>query len=278
MKYIVLYSGGLGSFFSAKYMVEKQGKDNVVLLFADTNMEEFDLYQFLRETSEYLQVPVTTISDGRTPWDVFFDERMMGNTKNDPCSKILKRKLVLKWLKKNYKPDECKVVIGIDWTEEHRFNRALERFKPYQVEAPLCTDLLLDKKTMKEELAKLGINLSRSYQLGFSHSNCGNFCVKAGYSHFKHLLEKLPERYKQHEEMEQKFREWIGKDVSIMKKRIYKDGKEYYGGSLTMREFREKIERAKEADPFSSSWEDQLVNYKEEAADKYDWGGCGCAI
>ena len=68
---IIQYSGGAGSFAAAQSCIQQHGKENVVLLFSDTRMEDPDLYRFLTQTSAYLGVPVTIIADGRNPWQVF---------------------------------------------------------------------------------------------------------------------------------------------------------------------------------------------------------------
>ena len=47
MKHIVSFSGGMGSFAEAKSCVDKFGKENVSLLFADTLGEAPDLYRFI---------------------------------------------------------------------------------------------------------------------------------------------------------------------------------------------------------------------------------------
>jgi PP-loop superfamily ATP-utilizing enzyme len=54
MKHIVSFSGGMGSFAEAKSCVDKYGKENVLLLFSDTLMEDEDLYRFLMETVAFL--------------------------------------------------------------------------------------------------------------------------------------------------------------------------------------------------------------------------------
>jgi len=50
VKHIVSFSGGMGSFAEAKSCVDKFGKENVLLLFSDTLMEDEDLYRFIKET------------------------------------------------------------------------------------------------------------------------------------------------------------------------------------------------------------------------------------
>ena len=74
MKRIVQFSGGLCSFFAAKRDAERHGMENTTLLFADTLIESHGLYRFRDAAAKHLGIPVTVISDGRTPWQVFKDE------------------------------------------------------------------------------------------------------------------------------------------------------------------------------------------------------------
>ena len=77
MKHIVQYSGGICSFFAAKRVVEKYGKENVILLFCDTLIEDEDLYRFIQETTDYLKCEFVRVADGRTPFQVYKDEKFL---------------------------------------------------------------------------------------------------------------------------------------------------------------------------------------------------------
>ena len=106
MKHVVQFSGGVGSWAAAKRVAERHGTRDMVLLFADVRAEHSDLYRFLRDASLNIGVPVTIISDGRTPMEVMSDERLIGNSRRDPCSKILKRKLLDRWCKTHCDPKD----------------------------------------------------------------------------------------------------------------------------------------------------------------------------
>lgn len=97
MKHLVMYSGGLCSYFAARRVIEEHGPKDVILLFADTRMEDEDLYRFVNDSTAQLGAKVTVVSDGPTPWEVFFDKRFLGNSMRDPCSLYLKRNLLNKW-------------------------------------------------------------------------------------------------------------------------------------------------------------------------------------
>lgn len=180
MKHIVQYSGGICSFFTAKRVIEKYGKENVILLFCDTLIEDADLYRFIDETVQYLDCEFIKIADGRTPFEVYKDVRFLGNSRVAHCTKILKIRQARKWIKEHYKANECILYLGIDWTEKHRRTAIINNWKPYKVKFPMCQKPYLEKENMHKELNKIGIELPNLYKLGFTHNNCGGFCCKAG--------------------------------------------------------------------------------------------------
>lgn len=255
VKHVVSYSGGLGSFMSAKRVIDEHGPEGVVLLFTDTLTEDEDLYRFLDETTDKFGIPLTRIADGRNIWEVFNDVRYMGNNRIDPCSRILKRELARKWMQENH-PDPDKVIlyVGIGWDEEHRMKKIREHWSPYRVEAPLTERPYLDRKDIIEVLDReFGIEPVGMYADGFPHANCGGFCIKTGQAQFKLLYEKYPDRYRYHEEEQEKLFEKIGPHGFI---RMTVKGKLRY---LSLREFREHLEA-------------------NRSIDLLDYGGCGCFV
>lgn len=237
-------------------VIEKYGKENVIRLFTDTLIEDQDLYRFQDDATEYFGVPLTRIEDGRTPWEVFKDVRYLGNSRLAQCSHILKQKTADKWIRANFKPDECVLYLGIDWTEEHRTKAPTKNWAPYKVEFPMCEEPYLAKEDMLAELERIGIEVPRLYKMGFSHNNCGGFCVRAGQGHFANLYRQLPELYKHHEQKEQEMREFLGKDVSILRRT--RNGERI---NLTLKQLREELE---------AEQTDQI--------DMFDIGGCGCFV
>lgn len=255
MDHVVMFSGGIGSWAAASRVAARHGTDRLTLLFTDTRMEDEDLYRFVEEAAANIGVPLTVLSDGRDPWQVFADERFLGNSRIDPCSKILKRQLADRWLEAHCDPATTRVYVGIDWTEEHRFTGLRDRraAKGWTYEAPLCERPFLSKGLLFDQLEAAGIRRPRLYDLGFSHNNCGGFCIKAGFAHFALLLQTMPERYAYHEQKEQDIRAVLG-DVSILKDRSNDDYR-----PLTLRAFRERLEAG-------------------GTCDRFDFGGCGCFV
>lgn len=250
--HVVMFSGGIGSLAAARRVRERHPDDRIIALFADTLMEDEDLYRFLPQAAASCGAELVTIADGRTPWEVFRDERFLGNSRVDPCSRVLKREALDRWMDENLDPTTTVVYMGIDWTEEHRFRRVKDRIKGWRVEAPMTEAPYVTKADMLRELDTLGIKPPRLYAMGFAHNNCGGFCVKAGHAHFANLLRTMPDRYAFHEQQEEALRAVLG-DVSVLTDRS--------GGGpkrpLTMAAFRERMERG-------------------AVYDLFDLGGCGC--
>jgi hypothetical protein len=234
-RYVVLFSGGAASWAAARRIVDS-GAAHVTLLFTDTMTEDEDLYRFLDDAAADLGLPVTRLADGRDIWQVFRDERFLGNTRADPCSRILKRDLSRKWIEANCDPKHTTVVLGFDWTEIHRLDRARKAWEPWYVEAPMTSRPYRLKAEMLADLATRGIEVPRLYRMGFEHNNCGGGCVKAGQGHFAKLLDVFPARFAEWEAHEQEIRDELG-DVAILRDRA--DGETT---PLPLRDLRERIE------------------------------------
>jgi len=252
---LISYSGGITSWGTAKLVIDTIAKpeDTVELLFADTLIEDPDLHRFLDETSEKFGVPITKLCDGRTPWEVFRSEKFQGDSRIDPCSRHLKRKLLWKYIKDNYSPEEVVIYLGLDANEAHRLERTRESRDAYTIRAPLVENDTF-KESVFEWLKECNIEPPSLYGYGFSHNNCGGFCIKSGQGQFKLLMDHFPERYEWHiAEQEKTFKE-LGKRHPFIRKMI--NGKVRY---LSLADFRRRVKAGEEFD-------------------KFELGGCGCAI
>lgn len=255
MKHLVSFSGGMGSFAEAVSCVEKFGKENVTTLFADTLIEDKDLYRFMDECVAFLDCEYIRICEGRTPFQVFEDVKFMGNSRIDPCSRVLKRDFIDSYIGKNYKPDEVEIHLGIDYTEEHRLKRLVKRKEPYIYRSTLIEDGRIIHKDFSKQY---GIKPPRLYSFGLGHNNCGGFCPKAGMAHYEKLLKGDRDQYIKYEELE----DGVYKKNPSAKPflRMNVEGKLRY---LTLKQFRQGIE----AGTMQLTFDDLL-----------DFGGCGCAV
>jgi hypothetical protein len=255
MKHVVMFSSGAGSWAAARRVADEHGTDNLVLLFADVLGEDGDNYRFLREAAEDIGGELVVVTEGRTIWDVFRDNRFLGNSRLANCSKFLKQQPAREWLDGNCDPADTTVYVGIDWTETHRLPAIERSYQPYAAKAPLTEKPYLNRDQVLGMLRRRGIEPPRLYGMGFAHANCGGGCVRAGQGQFATLLKQMPDRFAEWERNEQELREHLGKDVSILRDRT--------GGTsvpLTLTTFRERVES------------------KPEQIDLFDIGGCGCFV
>jgi hypothetical protein len=252
VKAVVLFSGGAASWAAAKRSVTTYGLENVTLLFTDTMTEDEDLYRFLDEAAEDVGAPLVRLADGRDIWQVFRDVRFLGNSRIDPCSAKLKRAMSRKWIKDNCDPSDSVIVMGFDWTELHRLERAQKAWAPYVVVAPMTEKPYRLRAEILADLEASGIRQPRLYTMGFEHNNCGGGCVKAGIGHFAHLRQVFPERYAEWEANEEGIRQFLGADVSILRDRINGNA------PMTLRTLREKL------------------SLMDTTLDLWDMGGCAC--
>ena len=253
-RHVVFYSGGKASFLAAHRVIERYGTDAVTLLFTDTMVEDSDLYRFLDESSEALGVPVTRLADGRTIWQVFADQKFLGNNRVPLCSRILKQEVAQRWVDANCDPASTTLHFGIDWTEEHRMVSVRRVWKGWVCESPLLAEPLVEKGAADVILAALGVAPPRLYALGASHNNCGGLCVRAGQGAFAWAYRAIPEVFAEWERHEERLRDQLG-DVAILRDRRGGEVK-----PLPLAVLRDRIERT------------------PHQIDMFDIGGCGCFV
>lgn len=239
--HVAMYSGGASSAYVAYHMVNTYGKENCILFFTNTLWEHEDNYRFMHEVADYLGLDITYRTDGRTPEQVFYDYRFMGNSRLAKCSEELKVKQTLIFLEELRSEHGLEPILyfGIGRHEQHRSVNLKSFYEHYPLEPvetrfPLITTFReeVDAKSIIQE--KWGIKLPIMYELGFSHANCGGRCVRGGFQHYAQLLQIWPDVYREQEEMEEQFRQHFDKDVSILKRN---------GGPYTLREYRKLLEK-----------------------------------
>lgn len=258
---VVMFSGGIGSWAAA--MRARDRFDEVTLLFCDVGgdhtephaAEDEDTYRFLNEAAGQIGTPLVTLNQGETIWDVFMRRKFLGNSRIAPCSIELKQKPAHAWMDEHCEPDTT-VVIGIDWSESHRLPAVENAYAPYAVWAPMTEPAWMDKRQMIDWCRSCGVNPPRLYATGAAHNNCGGGCVRAGHVSFIRLLDTNPARFAFWEQQEQQMRDFLGKDVSILR--------DHTGdGPLTLATLRAIHES------------DQLSMFE---IDLFDEGGCGCFV
>ncbi|WP_156488317.1 phosphoadenosine phosphosulfate reductase family protein [Fictibacillus phosphorivorans] len=214
--HIIFFSGGLSSFSVADYVKKNFPNDNILLYFTDTLWESMDLYRFINEASDKMELPLLTHSMGLTPVQLMFEQKVIFNSRIGNCSKYLKMKVAADYLKKGKRPNiekwrnkqylkhedfttEAILYFGIGFMESHRAAPIQKNWQPFKVEMPLINQLWFEHAPVLEEYS---IRQPILYDYGFSHNNCNGRCVKAGMSHFKRLRSTMPEVFKELVEQE----------------------------------------------------------------------------
>lgn len=259
-----MFSGGVGSWAAAKRVSARiPDEDVLVLLFADVGGkhtsphagEDEDCYRFINDATANVGGTLVILNQGLDIWEIFKKDRFLGNARLANCSKFLKQRPCRKWLDENCDPEHTTVYVGIDWSEMHRIEAITTAYQPYTAECPMTEEPYLDKEAMLAWCEAEGLAPPRMYQDGFPHANCGGGCVRAGHGQFKLLYETNPERFEYWAQKEQEVRDYLNKDVAILRDRT--------GGTstpLTLRRFRERVQ------------------LQPELFDGLDWGGCGCFV
>lgn len=218
---VVQFSGGIASWAVARRIADRHGADDMVCLFADTLIEDTDLYGFVTTSVAQLGARLVRVADGRTPWQVFEDKQRLGNSLLAPCSYALKILPCRRWLTEHTDPARTVLYVGLDnGARDRRRAPAIERgWLPWRVEFPLLAEPSLSKEDMLAEARALGLRPPRAYELGFEHANCGQRCVRGGQTYWLRTLEHFPDRFTDYESREERFRQHTGKNVAILKER-----------------------------------------------------------
>lgn len=253
MKHVVMFSGGVCSWATAKRVAAQYGVADLVLLFADTKIEDADTYRFLDAAAANVGAELVKVADGRNPFRVFRDERFLGNSLADPCSKILKRQVLDRWCKASLDPADTIRYFGIHWSESDRFDAIQARLgATWTCRAPMCEPPFMGAQAMHDWAAAEGLPKQRLYQIGHPHANCGGGCCKMGQGGWTRNYYLNRPVFDLWRDEEQAIRAELGKDVAMMLDRS--------GGQkrpLTLAELQRRIESGAQIDLL-------------------DMGGCGC--
>jgi hypothetical protein len=205
------------------------------------------------------------LSAGRDPWEIFRDQRYLGNSRRDPCSKLGKRMVLDKWLAIAADPEIDILIYGIGEHEKHRFEdtdkdgnltgiRPRLEAKGWIAEAPLIG---LPEINPTWHMHQEGLRPARNYALGYLHDNCGGFCIKAGKAHYQNRRRVHAERYAYDAMMERKFVAWLGKPVTILTEVVGRKKRQ-----LSLADFGTRMEAEPE------------ITYDYEQGES----GCGCML
>lgn len=179
---IVSLSGGLGSAVAAERAIQKHGRENVLLWFADVRDENEDLYRFLHDLMKRWGGRLFWYTDGRRPADVWTAHKLIPNSLIAPCTYILKVKPFRDFIQAML--NLPKIYIGYKPHETKRHTKTLQSYAEALPKAVVEYPLLWPKPETRDliEVCKdeLQIDPPLLYKLGYDFNNCGGGCCRSG--------------------------------------------------------------------------------------------------
>lgn len=224
----------------------------------------------LRDKAALAFPEMVWLVEGRDPWEIFRDERFLGNSRADPCSKIAKRQMLDRWREANCDRASDVFIFGIDEHERHRFEAEDKNGKRTGIKPRLgakgwtCVAPLIDYEgphysVLHASVTNFGLKRQRLYSFGYKHGNCGGFCIKAGFAHWQNRRRVQPDRFHYDRMMERKVREFLGGNNAVT---ILADATRSGKRPISLDAFHERLNRSPEL----------LYEYREGE------GGCGCML
>jgi 3'-phosphoadenosine 5'-phosphosulfate sulfotransferase (PAPS reductase)/FAD synthetase len=190
---VIWWSTGAASAVAARIVLAETPK--AMLVRTETNNEDPDNYRFEKDVLHFLGVPLTILQSDKynSVYDVWVGERYMAGIHGASCSRAMKVRPRLSFSK----PYDLNVFgYTFDKNDRNRFQRLKDNYPEMKVRAPL-----IEQKFTKAHCLSLikrwGIELPRSYAMGFPNANClQTGCVKAGSPDYWSLYRKhFPEQF-----------------------------------------------------------------------------------
>lgn len=212
MLHIVQFSGGAASALVAKIVSDEFGKENTILLFHDTKAEHSDAYRFRRQISQFIGVPITEMSDGRSLWELIDDHNCLPSFHIPFCTDELKLRPAEKYLQQ-FNPSEYILYNGFGLDEWQRVQRAVARSEALGriVKSPLFEKRINNAKEIIRNDWK--ICLPEPYK-NLKHNNCIP-CFKAGLGHFHKCWKYYPIEFQLAVEKEKQVGHTVFKDCCL---------------------------------------------------------------
>lgn len=238
MKQVASFSTGRSSAIMWKRLVDRYGKDDVIVVAMDTRIEDEDNYRFARDMERFMDMPIIWLREGRDPFRVGEDEHIIPNQRIAPCTRRLKIIPFVNYLSSLTEP--FVINIGFDFEEAHRCVATTKNYNSlgYQVDYPLLWTPVEERDYSDIIRDEWGIEPPRMYSMGYTHANCGGRCVKQGQGDWLRTLKNFPERYAETEKWEEMMRQNPTNAEYAFLRKVRKGVK----GVITLKQLREEYE------------------------------------
>lgn len=195
---VASFSTGASSAVSVWRALESFGRENVDIVFADTQWEDADNYRFLEDCEQIYGKRVIRLVDGRTPQEVWQKRQIIPNNQIAPCTYELKLKPIQAHVKtlqaRGYR---VTMAIGMNPRDESRGRLESPRRNWGELGCLVEYPLLWRTPVYDAEavVKSWGVQPPRMYQMGFEHANCKGRCPKAGVKSWRRTLTHFPDAF-----------------------------------------------------------------------------------
>lgn len=173
---IIWWSTGAASAVMARMILKDDPK--AIIARCETNNEDPDNYRFEADVMRRLNRSVTLLRSDKynSVWEVWQGERYMAGIEGAPCTREMK---IAPRLAFQLPTDMHAFGYTADAKDQARFDQLKANYPELTVCAPLI-DYGITKAATLAMVESWGIELPRSYQMGFPNANClQTGCVKA---------------------------------------------------------------------------------------------------
>ena len=165
---LVWWSTGAASFASAQLILRE--RPDAQLVRCETNNEDPDNYRFEADAVRALNAPVTILKSQEydSVWDVWQRRKYIAGINGAPCTGEMKVAPRLAF----QRPNDIHVFgYTADSKDMARFERLKENYFEMTMRAPLI-EAGITKEGALAIVERAGLNLPRSYSMGFPNANC----------------------------------------------------------------------------------------------------------
>ena len=233
MKHVVLFSGGLSSAYVAYMVLQKEKKEDVILLHTPTFSENHDADTFRCRVARYLNHPITEWGDGRNLWELIEDNNCIPGQFIPFCTQQLKQKVkedFYKWL-----DDDFIEYVGFGMEEWKRVQRATARSEAIgrNIKFPIFEEKIPSSEIKLIITEQWKMKLPKAYE-DLNHNNCIP-CFKAGKESWRVYWSKYPEQFALAVKYEEQIGHTVFKDKSLTElAEIWRSNKEWDDSQFTL--------------------------------------------
>jgi 3'-phosphoadenosine 5'-phosphosulfate sulfotransferase (PAPS reductase)/FAD synthetase len=210
------WSGGITSAVACKIAINLYGIKNVRLVFIDTRNEDEDTYRFKNDCEKWYGKEIETITSTKheSIQAVWRRYKALNNANGAVCSSELKRLVRQQWQKINKWKYQ---IFGFELVEA---KRAISLKLNHSETNPIFPLLMFgySKKECIKIVQDAGIEVPRTYQLGYLNNNCFKTgCTQGGIGYWQKIQREYPDKFNTMAAMEHELTDVKNKPVTMLK-------------------------------------------------------------